>query len=160
MRILIIISSFLFLLTSCNTESALKYSEDVVALQRQLIDSVNEAQPQVGHYMKEGLMDSLAIISQQMETVAANKLAEVEQLPLPNVKGGEAFQRASLLYFSHVRNIYASYKSYGKAQGDSSREQERQKMIRLETELEAVVAKMQKAQQELAKANGFRLENK
>lgn len=159
MRTLIIISSFLFLLTSCNTRSALKYSEDVVALQRQLIDSVNTAQPRVVHYMKDGLLDSLAIISQQMETVAGNRLADVEKLRLPNVKGGEAFQRASLLYFSHVRNIYASYKSYGRALDDSSREQERLKMMRLETELEAVVAKMQKTQQELAKANGFRLQN-
>lgn len=160
MRILIIIFSTLTFLASCSTRSALKYSEEVVALQRQLIDSVNMAQPQVVHYMKEGLLDSLAFISQHMETVAGNKLADLEKLQLPKVKGGETFQRASLLYFSHVRNIYASYKSYGRALDDSSREQERLKMVRLETELETVVEEMQKAQQELAKANGFRLQNK
>lgn len=158
MRILAIIFFTLLFLSSCGTRSALKYSEDVVALQRQLIDSVNSAQPQVVHYMKEGLLDSLALISQRMEAVAGDKLGLLEKLQLPSVKGGEAFQRASLLYFTHVRNIYISYKTYGKAPDDSSREQERQKMIRLETELDAVVEKMQKAQQELAKENGFRLQ--
>ncbi len=158
MRISIIIFSAFLFFSSCNTRSALKYSEDVVALQRQLIDSVNKAQPQVVHYMKEGLLDSLALISQHMETVTGDKLGLLEKLQLPNVKGGEGFQRASLLYFTHVRSIYISYKTYGKAPDDSSREQERLKMIRLETELDAVVEKMQKAQQELAKANGFRLQ--
>jgi|GEM_PF-1834877 len=158
MRILIIIFPVLLFLTSCNTRSALKYSEDVVAIQRQLIDSVNMAQPRVVHYMKEGLLDSLALISQHMETVAGGKLEQLEKLQLPNVKGGEDFQRASLLYFAHVRSIYVSYKTYGRAQDDSSREQERLKMIRLETELDTVVEEMQKAQQALAKANGFRLQ--
>lgn len=160
MRNIFLIMGFtVFVFAGCKSKAAFDFSEKIVEIESRLGQSITDIQPKVIQYMEEGNMDSLAIVGANMEIQVESSMTEIDSLPTPDIKEADRFKAASLRYFTHIKNIYGSYKLYALESDDSLRALERERMIRLESDMGSMIKEMQKAQQQFAKANGFRVES-
>lgn len=148
----------LFVITGCRSKDAFNFSEDIVKIERKLGESVETAQPQIVRYMEQGVYDSLAAVGGNMVKKTEESIDAINALKIPDITEASNFKASAIRYFTHIRNIYDSYKTYAEQPNDSLRAVEVEKMIRLEEGIDDMVKEMQEAQQKFAKANGFKVE--
>lgn len=159
MRLLTVMFALALLLSSCNNQSIILYNDEIARYQQELMDSSNKLEPLLVKYMQSENRDSLVILAQRMESLSDGIVKKVEAMRMPKVKEGENFRNACIRYFTHMRDVYTSYKEYGKAADDSTSEITQVRMIEMETKMDTVVVDLMKAQQKMAKANGIKVED-
>ena len=147
------------LAVGCRSKEAFNFSEDIVKIERKLGESVKETQPQILHYMQESIYDSLAYVGGDMVKKTEESIDEINALRMPAINEAANFKAAAIRYFTHIRNIYDSYKIYAEQPNDSLRSVEAENMVRLEDGMADMVKEMQGAQQKFAEANGFKIDN-
>lgn len=147
------------LLAGCRSKDALNFSENIVKIERKLGESVQEAQPDISRYMQDGIYDSLALLSGDIVKKTEASIEEINAMKAPDIPEAATFKATAVKYFTHVRNIYDSYKVYAEQPNDSLRATEVENMIRLEEGIDDLTKELQEAQRKFAKASGFRVES-
>lgn len=152
---------FIFLILvfiGCKSKSAFDYSQAIVKIERDFAAEIVKADEKVTRYMDAEQNDSAAIVTQQMEDLAENKLEEVRKLKAPDVAEGENFKQAAIHYFTYLKTIYNSFNRFTKATNDEERETERQRLAKIIADKDDATKAMQDAQKKFAEANSFRIE--
>lgn len=159
MRPLLFISFFAYVMVSgCKSNNAFDYSEAIVKIESEFAAEMLVSDKKATFYTDAGRYDSAAIITQQMEDFAAEKLEQVRDLKAPNVAEGENFKQAAVRYFTYLKTIYSSFNKLTKATSDADREGERQRLARIVRDKDDATRSLQAAQQKFAAANNFRVE--
>jgi hypothetical protein len=144
----------------CKSKVAFNYSQTIVKIEKSLEPDVVNASEKITGYLEDGDFDSVALVSAGMEKLVESKLKEVQQLEAPPVEEGENFKRASIRYFSYMRDTYTAYRKFGEQTTEEAREEERKKLLRFVNDARNAVEQMQAAQRKFAAANNFRIEDK
>lgn len=147
------------LLAGCRSKDALNFSENIVKIERKLGESVQAAQPQITRFMEQEVYDSLALVSGDIVKKTEATIDELNAMKAPDIPEASTFKATAVKYFTHIRNIYDSYKIYAEQPNDSLRAVEVQNMIRLENGIDDLTKELQEAQRKFAKASGFRVES-
>jgi len=140
---------------SCKSKSAFDYSEAIVRLETELSAQIAEADKKLIEYLDRRQFDSAILMSRQMETLAEDKLKEVEKMKVPDVKEGDNFKKSAIRYFSFIKSIYTTFKKFTMAATDAEKEKERKKLAKIIEEKNEVTRAMQEAQRKFAAANDF-----
>lgn len=147
---------FLLMLFGCKPKAALEFNEKINAIEASLLNDVKTTDDNVSVFFERQQYDSAAASSQRMEELVAVKLKEVESLQVPNVKEGDNLKKAAIRYFSYMKKIYGTYKTFAL----QPTEEERRNLVRVSEGAKDALEDIQNAQKKYAKANGFRIENK
>ncbi|HEX7844829.1 MAG TPA: hypothetical protein VF476_03450 [Chitinophagaceae bacterium] len=150
--------ALLLTLSACKSKDAFKFSEDIVAKERSLKDDITRTETEVENYIKYELNDSIAAVSERMESLVNDKLEEIKAMKTPSAKGADEFKDAAIKYFEFMKSLYTSYKNYGKAATDEEKSKVVAEMQEILNKKDNAINDMQNAQRKYAKANGFRLE--
>lgn len=151
---------FLLLATAlfaCQNRAAFKYSEAIVSIEQSMAPDMNKAEEELADLLTQNDFDSVAIVAGQMENLADRKLKEVEQLKVPDAKDAALFRRASIRFFTYIKNLYAGYRQYAQQTNEEDREVERKRLLRIMDDKNNAIENMQRAQRRYAEANGFRI---
>src|SRR5688572_31579058 len=105
-------------LMSCKSKSAFDYSEAIVRMERELSADIAEADQKLLEYMDAKEQDSAILMSRQMETLAEDKLNEVEKMRAPRVKEGDNFKKSAVSYFTYIKSIYTAFRKFTMAASD------------------------------------------
>ncbi len=159
-RKIFITAAILVCLVACKSKSAFQFSQDIVKKEKEITDDMKKTAEAVGRLAEAEEYDSLAAVSEKMESLLEIKLQEVKDLPLPEAKDAENFKKAAVDYFAYLKNLFTSYKKYGQASSGEERQEQLKEVLELETRKREVLQDMQRAQKRYADVNGFRLENK
>lgn len=143
---------------SCKSNNAFKYSQDFVGSEKKLMPMIETTETKAGEYIALQQYDSMAMVSEKMENAINDVIKDAKTKPAADAKDGEKFKVDVIKYFEFLKSVYASYKDYGNAATDNARQQEAIKMQALVSKKSAVVKTIQTAQEEFAKANGFKIE--
>lgn len=145
-------------LTGCKSKVAIDYNDMIVAKQKKLGKSMDEAAPLLKSYFASFQYDSIATVSARMETRIDTIINEIAKKPAPRAKQGENFKKAALHYFDYMKSIYTSYKNYGLQNSPEGRQIQLQIMTMIISNEDKMIADMQKAQKIFAKDNGFKIQ--
>ena len=150
----------LLLLGSCKSKVAYNYSQEIAAMESSLTPAIHNTETQVAKFAKEENWDSVKAVSERMEGLIEAKLQKIKGDPAPAVPQGEEFKNASLNYFKFMSGIYESYRDVAIQSTPEGRQETAGKMMSMLNDKNKVLADMQAAQREFAKANGFKIESK
>ena len=145
-------------LFSCKSKSAFDYSEAIVRMEKELSADIAEADQKLLSYMDAKKSDSAILMSRHMETLAEDKLNEVEKMKAPHVKEGDNFKKTAVRYFSYIKSIYTAFRKFTMAESDAEKEKERKKLAKIIGEKNEITKAMQEAQRKFAAANNFLIE--
>ncbi len=145
-------------LVSCKTKNALDFSNTLVQLERSLEKDIEETENKVADYIETSKFDSVAAISERMEKKVDVKMQEAIALKAPDEKEGKAFKEAYVKMFQFLKDLYGSYKQYGKAADDTERAKKATDMANLAEKKQVVIDDVQNSQKAYAKAYNFKLE--
>lgn len=146
-------------LTSCNSQSAFKYSESIVKKEQALTGDITTTEDKIEGFLKDEKYDSIVVAADRMEKLVDKALTEIKNEPAPDVKEAGPFKEASIKYFSFIKSLYTGYKDLGSAPTPEAREAEMLKLQKLVGEKTAIIGDMQRVQKKFAEANDFKLEN-
>ena len=153
-----VLIAFLFIsLVACKSKAAFDYSEEFVRKEQSLGPDIQKAEADVSAFNIKEQYDSIAVIGARMEKLFDIKLKEIEKEPAPDVKEGENFKKAGILYFKYLKSIYTNYKDYGNAKIPEERQQAVQRIKDNLAFKDNAIADITEAQQKFAKANGFKI---
>lgn len=158
---LITAAIMLVTISACNsdTKSAFQFSQDIVNLERSLIDDVGKTEDAVKQFISYEQYDSMAIVSARMESLIDDKLQQVKALKAPKVKEADNFKAASVRYFEFMKSMYTGYVKYGKAATQEERDVIMEELQEIVGNKNAAISDMQTAQRKFAEANNFKVEN-
>jgi hypothetical protein len=145
-------------IVSCKSNNAFKYSQDFVASEKKLMPMIETTERKVEEYIALKQYDSMAIVSEKLENAIGETIKDAKARPASDAKDGEKFKVDVIKYFEFLKSVYASYKDFGNAPTADARKAEVVKMQQLLSKKTDVVKIIQTAQQDFAKANGFRIE--
>ena len=145
-------------IASCKSNNGFIYSQDFVASEKKLMPMIESTETKAGEYIALQQYDSMAIVSEKMENAINDVIKDAKAKPAADAKDGEKFKVDVIKYFEFLKSVYASYKDFGNAATDEARQEEARKMQTLVSKKTAVVKTIQTAQQDFAKANGFKIE--
>ncbi len=143
---------------ACKSNSAHKYSEDIVVKEKSLTTHITATESKAKRYMDANQYDSLAIAGEEMERIVQQKIDEIDAMPVPKAKEAANFKTATLRYFNYIKSLYTGYKKLGKAQTDEDRQVVVTELQGLVGEKETIISEMQKVQTKFAEANGFKVQ--
>lgn len=146
-------------LCSCNSKSALNFSEAIVDKEKSLERDIKNTESKVNVFIAAGRYDSMAVVSERMERIVETKLNEIKSLETPDLKFAGDFKSASIEYFSYIKNVYTSYVKFAKAETDDIKEKEYSNLQDVLRNKNEVIKKMRDAQKKFADANGFKLKD-
>lgn len=155
LRSIVLIS--ILALVSCKSKTAFDYSQQIVKMETELAAEIAIADQQVSKLLDAEQNDSAAIITKQMEEMAAKKLEEVKNLEAPKAEEAENFKKAAVRYFTYLKTIYSSFNKFTNATSAKEKETERLKLARIVDDKEEASKALQAAQQKFAAANDFRI---
>jgi hypothetical protein len=147
-------------LAACQSKSAFNYSENFVKKEQSLIPDINITENKIAKFIALQQYDSIAVAGEKMEKLVDARLQEIVDEPAPDVKEGENFKKAGIIYFKFLKNVYTTYKDYGNAKTPDARDKEMSKLQDIIVKKSAVIQDMTQAQKKYADANGFRIEAK
>ena len=156
-KTIVAIAIICFLGGGCKSKLAVDYNDMIVEKQKSLGKSMDAAAPLLKNYFASFQYDSIASVSARMETKIDTIINEIAKKPVPNVKQGENFKKATLQYFDFMKSIYTSYKNYGLQNSPEGRQIQLQIMSMIINNEDKMIVQMQKAQQIFAKDNGFKI---
>lgn len=156
----IILSSALFilLLIGCNSKSAYRFSEDIVAKEKSLLADITKTEDKVEQYAAAEQYDSVAIAAAYMEGLVQKKIDEIEAMPLPKANKAAEFKAAALRYFKFIKSLYTGYKDWGNAASEEVRAAIFEDLKQIDKNKEVAVDEMQIAQKQYAEANDLKME--
>ena len=154
--LLIVIAIFL---NSCNSGSALKFSDTIVKKEKSLEPEIVKTEDQVKNFIAAGQFDSMAVVSEKMESLVNVRLNEIRELKAPAVKYAEEFKKDAVDYFAYMKSVYTSYVKYARAETDEMRNQELLNLQEVVNKKNDVLQNMRQSQKKFADANGFKIEN-
>lgn len=157
-KTIVTIAMICFLGIGCKSKVAMNYNDMIVARQKNLGKSMDQAAPLLKIYFASFQYDSIASISSRMEIRIDTIIKEIAKKPAPAVKQGENFKKAALHYFDFMKSIYTSYKNYGLQNSPEGRQIQLQIMTMIINNEDKMIAEMQKAQKIFAKDNGFKIQ--
>lgn len=156
---IIVVAGLCFLAIGCKSKIAMNYNNMIVAKQKKLGKSMDEAAPLLKNYFAAYEYDSIASVSGRMEIKIDTIIKEIAKQPAPQAKQGENFKKAALHYFDYMKSIYTSYKNYGLQDSPEGRQIQLQVMTMIINNEDKMIAEMQKAQKIFAKDNGFKIQS-
>ena len=145
-------------LLSCKSKTAFDYSEAIVKMEKELSADIAKADLKVSEYLDAKKTDSAIIMTRQMESLADDKLKEVQNMEVPKVKEGENFRKESVRYFSYIKSIYTSLNKLTMAITDEQKKIERERLAKIIKDKKEVSDAMQEAQRIFAAANNFSID--
>jgi cytochrome c556 len=148
----------IFLLTACNSKTALNYSEAIIKREKSLEHSIKETEDLVKKYISTTQYDSMTYVSAKLEKEIDEQLQAIKNEKAPDVKEGDNFKRASLDYFAYMKSVYTGYVKFSKAGSEDARQEVYKDLQSIVDKKTEVIKAMRDAQAKFAKANGFRLE--
>lgn len=157
LKCLLAISLFIVMI-SCKSKTAFDYSETIVKMETELSADIARVDEKVNEYLESNKTDSAILMSRQMESLAEQKLKEVQALRAPQVAEAENFKKEAVRYFTYIRSIYSSFRKYTTAETEKGKETERKKLAKIIAEKNQIAEAMQEAQRKFAAANDFRIE--
>lgn len=148
------------LLVACGgKKAAYNYSQDIVSKERSLEPQITLTETQVERYAGAQQFDSMAAVSERMESLVQKKIDEIEAMKVPKAKEVDNFRAAIMRYFKYIKSIYTGYKNVAKADSPEERQKLAQELVDLANKKNEEIREMQEVQRKYAKANGFRVEN-
>lgn len=155
----IILTAILFTsLVACRKAgSAFKYSQDLVAIEKSLHADIDSTEKKVGRYTDNNQYDSIVFASTGMESLLQKKMDDIDQMPMPDAKGVNEFKAEVMNYFKFLKNKYTVYRSWAAASTEAERAAALQKIQEIVDNVDAMIGKMQVAQEKYAELNGFRI---
>lgn len=159
---LIIIATILTGFAGCSSraKSAVKYNNDIIAMENSLQPDVEATENKVSKYFDSGQYDSMAIAGEKMEVIVQKKIDEINAMPMPDAKDVSSFKAAVIEYFKFIKSLYTDYKQYGLAGTEEKRLEVAQDIQKLVNRKQDALDDLQSAQRKFASANGFKLEKK
>ena len=156
-----IVIPFILLSGFINTysQTAFNYSQEIVKKENELGPLIESTEDAVSKFLENGKFDSIAIVSEKLEKLVAQKIREIVDMPAPLVNEGEFFKAAAITYFDYIKSMYSGYKDYGRAKTAESRDVFLKSLIALLDKKDSVLDAMKQAQQKFATANNFKLGN-
>jgi len=146
-----------FLLLSCGSKNAFKYSEALAQKEESLKYDIEETESQVKKYFQDGMFDSMAAVSEKMVDLVNTKLQEIKDMKAPAVKESENFKTATIDYFTYIKKVYSYYVDYAKTESEDEKESKLESLKEFLGKKEQVLNTMRNAQRKYADANGFKL---
>lgn len=154
----LLVVSLSIVMISCKSKTAFDYSETIVKMETELSADIARVDEKVNEFLEAKMTDSAIMMSRQMETLAEQKLKEVQELKAPKVAEGENFKKAAVKYFTYIESIYSSFRKFTMAETEKEKEAERKKLAKIIGQKNQIAEAMQEAQQKFAIANDFRIE--
>jgi hypothetical protein len=145
-------------IVSCKSNNGFKYSQDFVASEKKLMLIIETTEKKVEAYIALKQYDSMAFVSEKLENAIEETIKDAKTKPAADAKDGEKFKVDVIKYFEFLKSVYTSYKDFGNATTDNTRQEEVVKLQKLISKKTDVVKIIQTAQKNFAKANGFRIE--
>lgn len=158
MKPLIISLLLAALFISCNSKTALNYSESIVKREKSLEAAIKYTEDMVEKYIEVDNYDSMAVVSRKLEKQIDTELQAIKNEKAPDVKEGDNFKRAAIDYFAYLKSVYTGYVNFSTAADDDARAGVYEELQKLVDRKNDVIKDMRDAQAKYAKANGFRLE--
>jgi hypothetical protein len=143
---------------SCKSNNAFKYSQEFVTNEKKLIPLIEITEKKVEGFISEAKYDSIAIVSEKLESVIEETIKDAKAKPAADAKDGEKFKADVIKYFEYLKSVYSLYKDYGNAGTEEGRQQQITKMQEILSHRPQVVSTIQTAQKDFAKSNGFKIE--
>lgn len=140
-------------------KAAYNYSQDIVTKERSLEPEIAATEDKVEKFAGAGQFDSVAAVSQRMETLVQKKIDEINAMKVPDVKEADNFKAAIMRYFKYIKSIYTGYRQVAIATDDEKRQQLAKDLLELAGNKTTELNKMQEMQRKYAKANGLKMEN-
>src|ERR1700712_5632371 len=106
------------LLASCNSQSAFKYSQDIVQKEQGLTADITLTENKIGDFLKEQKYDSVSAAASRMENIVDKVLTDIKKQPASDAKEADAFKEASVKYFAFIKSMYTGYRALGDAKTD------------------------------------------
>ncbi len=154
----LLVASLLIGMISCKSKTAFDYSETIVKMEAELSADIAMADEKVNEFLEAKKTDSAIVMSRQMETLAEQKLKEVQALKAPQVAEGENFKKEAVRYFTYIKSIYSSFRKFTTAETEKEKEAERKKLAKIIGAKKEITEAMQEAQRKFAAANDFHIE--
>lgn len=154
--LIVLVVSSIFL--SCQSKTALNYSENFVKKEKSLTADITDAETRVAAFANSAQFDSIGVVGAQMEKKVDAKLKEIQDEPAPDVKEGENFKAAGIRYFQFIKSLYSGYKDYGYAKTEEERAAHLAKIQEIAGKKNLAISDIQSAQKKYAEANGFKIE--
>jgi hypothetical protein len=155
MRYIICLFAVVFFFTSCNYNTAFKYSQNIVKMEDSLVPYLQKTELDLSRFMASNTYDSITIVAEEMESRISKTTENIKNIPAPDAKGGKEFKEACVDYFEFLKNVYTSYKDFGMQTTDEGRNEVRNKWAGFGKEKDRVMSNMQSAQKKFAEDNGF-----
>ncbi len=148
------------ILASCGgKKAAYNYSQDIVAKERRLEPAIQNTESKIERFATAQQFDSMAAVSERMETMVQKTIDEIEAMKVPKAKMADEFKSAIMRYFKYIKSIYTSYKDVATAETQEEREKKAEELVQMAEGKNEEIKKMQDMQIKYAKANGFRVED-
>lgn len=108
--------------TSCSTSGEAKeYNDHLVATQTKILPMVNKTDLAIRQHILNNQMDSVAAVSAVMMQVINTEMIALQNEKAPTLVGADNYKQAFVEYFKYLKNIYTSYKMWGKATTDTAK---------------------------------------
>lgn len=158
MKIKLMVTSLLFVtLVGCQSKSAFKYNEAILAKGTSLIPQITATENKVKDFLSSDKFDSVAAAGQRMEELVQQKIDEIKSMKVPKAKEADNFKLASLRYFEYIKRMYTGYKDLGNAVNPEAREKVLEDLREIINGKQAAINDMQAVQRKFANANGFKV---
>ncbi len=156
-KTLFTIATICFFAIGCKSTIAKDYNDMIVKKQKSLAVSIDQNEPKLRDYFANYEYDSIASVSGRMEAEIDSIIKDITSRPVPKVKQGENFKKASLNYFDYMKTLYTAYKNYGSQTTPEGRIVGREVIARVTPEEDLMIAQLKEAQRIFAKDNGFKI---
>jgi hypothetical protein len=159
-RILIALACISLFGIGCKSKIAADYSETITKKENSLAPQIEETRKKLVKYFALSDYDSVSSISGQMEARVDSLLLQIKNKPAPKVPEAENFKQASIRYLTYLKNMYEIYKNYGSQTSAQGRMIVQDEMVTINSQEEVMSDYLKNAQQNFAKANGFKVKRK
>lgn len=158
---LLLVCTAALMLISCGSKSksALKYNQDIIGKERELIPDISSTESSVKAFFTNGMYDSVGQAGARMEGLIEKKISEIKALPMPDAKGVDKFKNAVLEYFGFMKNAYSKYRELGEVKTEEERQAIVNDVREVYSKRKEIVEEFRNAQRKYAADNGFRLES-
>ena len=149
-----------FFAISCKSKIAADYSETITKKENSLAPKIEEARKKLIKYLALSDYDSVVLISSQMQARIDTVLLQIKNKPAPKVSGAENFKQTSIQYLNYLKSMYETYKNYGLQTTPQGRMIVQDEMAIINSQEEVMTDNLKIAQQNFARANGFKVKHK
>ncbi|MFC4263063.1 hypothetical protein ACFOWM_09250 [Ferruginibacter yonginensis] len=144
--------------TSCSTAGEAKdYNDHLIATQTKILPMVTKTDVAIREHIINNQMDSVATAAAAMMQVINTEMIALQNEKVPSLVGAEDYKKAFVEYFKYLKNIYTSYKMWGKATTEAARTEAFTLIEKYENQEDDYLRYMQKTQKIFAEKHHLKV---